>query len=198
MSSVVAPVNNIPVRLTDERWMHIVENHNDLAGYYDKVLEAVANPKWVIQGYYDEMWGVLEIKENKVLDKDINYEYKEKDRLKIYADKLLIKQLMRIFIENSRKYTDNGGNIIIKNEKVKNNIKITIEDDGKGIPKEDIPYIFDRFYKIDKSRSDEKGSSGLGLSIAMKIIELHNGDIDVESEVGEGTKITIFIPLENN
>lgn len=138
------------------------------------------------------------IKENKILDKDINYEYIEKDSVKIYADKLLIKQLLRIFIENSRKYTDNGGNIIIKNEKVKNNIKITIEDDGKGIPKEDIPYIFDRFYKIDKSRSDEKGSSGLGLSIAMKIIELHNGDIDVESEVGEGTKITIFIPLENN
>ena len=137
------------------------------------------------------------IKENKILDKDINYEYIEKDRIEIYADKLLVKQLLRIFIENSRKYTDDGGNIIIKSEKIENNIKISIEDDGKGIPQKDIPHIFDRFYKIDKSRSDEKGSSGLGLSIAMKIIELHNGDIDVESEVGEGTKITIYIPLEN-
>jgi len=137
------------------------------------------------------------IKENKILDKDINYKYIEKDRVEIYADKLLIKQLLRIFIENSRKYTGDGGNIVIESEEIENNIKITIKDDGKGIPKKDIPHIFDRFYKIDKSRSDEKGSSGLGLSIAMKIVELHNGDIDVESEVGEGTKITIFIPLEN-
>jgi len=137
------------------------------------------------------------IKENKILDKDINYKYIEKDRVEIYADKLLIKQLLRIFIENSRKYTGDGGNIVIESEEIENNIKITIKDDGKGISKKDIPHIFDRFYKIDKSRSDEKGSSGLGLSIAMKIVELHNGDIDVESEVGEGTKITIFIPLEN-
>ena len=135
------------------------------------------------------------IKENKILDKNINYEYIEKEKVKVFADKLLLKQLLRIFIENSRKYTDAGGNIIIKSEKEKNNIKITIEDDGKGIAEEDIPHIFDRFYKIDKSRSDEKGSSGLGLSIAMKIIELHNGDIDVESEIDKGTKITIFIPL---
>ena len=135
------------------------------------------------------------IKENKILDKNINYEYIEKEKVKVFADKLLLKQLLRIFIENSRKYTDDGGNIIIKSEKEKNNIKITIEDDGKGIAEEDIPHIFDRFYKIDKSRSDEEGSSGLGLSIAMKIIELHNGDIDVESEIDKGTKITIFIPL---
>ena len=67
MSSVVDSVNNIPVRLTDERWMHIVENHNDLAGYYDKVLEAVANPKWIFQGYHDELWAILKINENKVL-----------------------------------------------------------------------------------------------------------------------------------
>lgn len=67
MSSVVASVNNIPVHLTDERWIHIVENHNEVAGYYDKVLEAVANPKWIVQGYHDELWAILKINENKVL-----------------------------------------------------------------------------------------------------------------------------------
>jgi hypothetical protein len=67
MASVVNSVHNIPIRLTEERWIHIVENHNEMAGYYDKVLDAVANPKWVVQGYHDELWAIMEISENKVL-----------------------------------------------------------------------------------------------------------------------------------
>jgi hypothetical protein len=67
MASVITSVNEIPIRLTEERWIHIVENHNEVAGYYDKVLEAVANPSWVLQGYHDEMWAILKIQENKVL-----------------------------------------------------------------------------------------------------------------------------------
>jgi hypothetical protein len=67
MASVVNSVHNIPIRLTEERWIHIVENHNEMAGYYDKVLDAVANPKWVVLGYHDELWAIMEISENKVL-----------------------------------------------------------------------------------------------------------------------------------
>ena len=67
MASVVNSVHNIPIRLTEERWIHIVENHNEMAGYYDKVLDAVAKPKWVVQGYHDELWAIMEISENKVL-----------------------------------------------------------------------------------------------------------------------------------
>ncbi len=137
------------------------------------------------------------IEENKIIDESLNYIFSKQEKVKIYADKLLIKQLLRIFIENSRKYTPSDGEITIDFNEIEDNIKILIKDTGKGIPKKDIPHIFNRFYKVDKSRSDEKGSSGLGLSIAMKIIELHNGDIEVESELGEGTEIILTLPICN-
>ena len=137
------------------------------------------------------------IEENKIIDESLNYIFSKQEKVKVYADKLLIKQLLRIFIENSRKYTPSDGEITIDFNEIEDKIKILIKDTGKGIPEKDIPHIFNRFYKVDKSRSDEKGSSGLGLSIAMKIIELHKGDIEVESKLGEGTEIILTLPICN-
>ncbi|MGM0410143.1 MAG: ATP-binding protein [Bacillota bacterium] len=134
------------------------------------------------------------ISENKIIDESINYKFFTKEKIEIKADKLLLKQLLRIFIENSRKYTSSGGKIDVKAKKLDEFVKIIVSDNGKGISEKDIPYIFNRFYKVDESRSDEKGSRGLGLSIAMKIIELHDGDIDVNSELGKGTEIILKIP----
>lgn len=109
------------------------------------------------------------------------------------ADKL--KQAIRILIDNSIKYTPDKGHILINLEKNGAYNVITIQDNGIGISKEDLPHIFDRFYRADKSRTKMKdnqhGGSGLGLSIAKIIIEQHGGAIDVDSDLNIGTTFTL-------
>ena len=110
------------------------------------------------------------------------------------GDKKLIKQLIRIFIDNSLKYTSQDGVIGLHLNQREEKIVIIIEDNGCGISREEIPHIFKRFYRVDKSRSSSSGGTGLGLSIAKTIIDIHNGKIEVDSEINKGTKITIFFP----
>ncbi|WFD10073.1 sensor histidine kinase [Tepidibacter hydrothermalis] len=114
----------------------------------------------------------------------------------INADPKLIKQMLRILIDNSIKFTPKNGNIIINLQKHKSYILISIEDSGIGIPDKDIPYIFDRFYRADKSRTKATGGSGLGLSIAKRIVQDHKGSIEVESELQKGTKMIIKLPVD--
>ncbi|SHK04103.1 sensor histidine kinase [Paramaledivibacter caminithermalis] len=116
----------------------------------------------------------------------------------ISADRKLLKQAMRIFIDNSVKFTPIGGMIKIGAYPQKRRLMIIVEDTGAGIPKEDIPLIFNRFYRSDKSRTKETGGHGLGLSIARWIIDKHNGNIKVESQVDVGTKIKVFLPYKQN
>ncbi|MFW5972330.1 MAG: sensor histidine kinase [Bacillota bacterium] len=116
------------------------------------------------------------------------------DKVLINADRDLIKQMLRIFIDNSIKYTPVSGDVIINLIKNKDNVEFVIKDSGIGIPQEEIPHIFERFYRVDKSRS-EKNGTGLGLSIAKWIVRQHDGEINVESSPGEGTKISVGLPL---
>ncbi|PKG22402.1 sensor histidine kinase [Niallia nealsonii] len=104
----------------------------------------------------------------------------------IKGDKQKIKQLLFILLDNAIKYSSNS--ITIKITK-SDNIRCEIIDNGTGIAKEDLEHIFERFYRVDKARSRESGGSGLGLAIAQKIVRAHNGEIQVESMVGEGTKV---------
>lgn len=112
------------------------------------------------------------------------------------ADKL--KQALRIFIDNSIKYTPDEGKISLSLRKSQQSIIIVISDNGIGISKEDLPHIFDRFYRADKSRTklkeNQHGGTGLGLSIAKIIIEQHLGQIHVDSALNEGTTFTLFLP----
>lgn len=113
----------------------------------------------------------------------------------ICADAASIKQMLRIFIENSINYTPSGGKIIIDARKLEAHFEIIIKDSGTGIPVEDQPYVFNRFYRVDKSRSKGTGGTGLGLSIANWIAEQHNSTIHLDSTLGEGTEIIVRIPL---
>lgn len=92
------------------------------------------------------------------------------------------------------KYTPNGGNIKVYIGAVHDDAYIKIIDNGIGIPKEDLPRVFERFYRVDKARSREMGGTGLGLPIAKEIIEGNGGSIDIKSEVGKGTEVIIKIP----
>lgn len=116
------------------------------------------------------------------------------DTHKIKADSFLLEQIFINLIDNAIKYTEQG-EINIKIYPVQKNLKIIVQDTGIGIPKEDIDRIFERFYVVDKSRSRKYGDTGLGLSIVKHIVLAHNGKIDVESEVGEGSKFIITMPL---
>jgi two-component system sensor histidine kinase VicK len=114
--------------------------------------------------------------------------------LNIFFDRDGFEQIMLNIAGNAVKYTPNNGNVWIKAERVGKNIAITVEDDGVGIPKEDLGRIFDRFYRVDKARTRQMGGTGLGLSIAKQVAEAHGSKIIVESEVQVGTKIKIIIP----
>lgn len=137
------------------------------------------------------------VKETKMIDLDHQILYERNEEIKFLGDRKLLKQAMMVFIDNSIKYTPPKGTIRINSFKKNNALIIQIEDNGIGINKEDIPHIFDRFYRCDKSRTKESGGNGLGLSIAKWIVGRHNGGIDVESAPNVGTKIIIYLPIKS-
>ena len=92
---------------------------------------------------------------------------------------------------------DDGGSISFDTSISKNILILKIKDNGMGIPKEELPYIFDRFYRADKSRNRQSGGSGLGLSIVKYLIESHNGTIKINSELSKGTEVLISIKKFN-
>ena len=98
------------------------------------------------------------------------------------------------FLENAIKYTDHGGLVTVRVSMAKDYVVVKVEDTGIGIPESEIPRIFERFYRVDKSRSREMGGTGLGLAIAKHVILSHNGKIEVSSKLGQGTSFVITIP----
>ncbi len=115
--------------------------------------------------------------------------------LEIFADRNKIEQVFSNLIHNAVKYNKENGSVLIYSELFEAKLKITIEDSGVGIPLKDIPRIFERFYRVDKARSRQLGGTGLGLSIVKHIIELHGGQVGVESTEGLGSKFSLIIPL---
>ncbi|MBE5039189.1 ATP-binding protein [Ructibacterium gallinarum] len=113
----------------------------------------------------------------------------------IYADQDQIERAVKNIISNSIKYCAKGDKIQIFAGSLYNNVYIKVEDSGKGIPKADLDHVFERFYRVDKARSRDKGGTGLGLSIAKEIIESHGGTIQIESEFGRFTRVTINLPM---
>lgn len=122
----------------------------------------------------------------------LNTELKENSQ--VLADAERIKQVLVNLIDNSIKYTPEDGTVTVTTARGDRCITVTVEDTGAGIPKEDLPRIFERFYRVDKTRSRDVGGSGLGLSIVKHILELHGSQITAESTEGRGTKFTFSLP----
>lgn len=114
---------------------------------------------------------------------------------KVSGDRNRLEQVIVNIIGNAVKYTQDGGEIWVSLNADKGFAYIKVRDNGIGIPKEDIPHLFERFYRVDKARSRAKGGTGLGLAIAKEIIDAHGGNINIESEEGEGTEVTVALPL---
>jgi signal transduction histidine kinase len=113
---------------------------------------------------------------------------------KIYADKDKISQLIINLVANALKFTPQGGSIQVLIASATHDIKLTVKDTGQGIHPDDLPYVFERFYRADKSRNRITGGSGIGLAISKAIVEAHKGSISVESQVDVGTTFTVLLP----
>lgn len=116
----------------------------------------------------------------------------------VLGDKNQLKQLFINLIENAIRFNKEGGSVFLKSKVQQDGLTIVVEDTGMGIPKEDLPRIFERFYRVDKARSREHGGSGLGLSIVKHIVEAHQGTIQVESQLGKGSSFAVTLPLLKN
>ena len=117
-------------------------------------------------------------------------------QIEVTGDRERLHQLFVILLDNAVKYTPAGGGITVTGHINHGSAHVSIQDTGIGISAEDLPFVFERFYRGDKVRSRDDGGSGLGLAIAKWIIEKHGGKIRIDSVMGEGTKIQIQLPLE--
>ncbi len=116
------------------------------------------------------------------------------EKVHITADQESMSQVWINLIHNSIKFTPNGGTITIQLKEYEKVVEVRIRDSGIGISKEQKQHIFERFYKADSSRNRAYGGSGLGLAIVKKVLDLHQGEIKVESEEGKGTEFIVCIP----
>lgn len=108
-----------------------------------------------------------------------------------------MEQVFTNLIDNAIRHTEENGFVKVMVENTNTELLVSIEDNGSGIPEEDIPFVFERFYKADKSRTrnGKKKGTGLGLAIAKNIVETHGGTINVKSMADEGTTFEIRVPL---
>jgi two-component system phosphate regulon sensor histidine kinase PhoR len=112
----------------------------------------------------------------------------------VYADRNRISQVMTNLIDNAIKYGNDGGKVVVELESEKDQLVVSVKDDGPGIEPEHLKRIFERFYRIEKSRSKDSGGTGLGLAITKHIVEAHGSKISVTSKPGKGTQFRFKLP----
>ena len=117
------------------------------------------------------------------------------DQTKVEADREKLAQVITNLLSNAVKYSPEGGKILITVTSKDETVQVTIRDHGIGIPKEAIPHLFTKFYRVDNSDLRKIGGTGLGLSIVKEIIHAHSGEIGVTSQLQEGTVVKIELPL---
>jgi len=187
-----------------KRMTRIVQDLSFLSALENKKMFlkfAPVNMETLVKNIYETMQREAAKKAQKLILKT------EKNIPAIYADKERIEQVFINIVSNAMKYTPENGRIEIYlgEYRFKNphgndasGIKMTVKDNGAGIPEEDLPHIFERFYRVEKDRSSETGGTGLGLSIAKEIVQTHKGNISVENAEGGGTIVSVILPQNSN
>ena len=181
------------IKRNTDRLIHIVNDLLTLSRLeHDRSLE---KENIVIADFLEN---ILKIFSHRIQAKGLELKIEQNSqKTLIQADRFKLEQVFINLIDNAVKYTDEGGiKIIIDGDET--NLIFRISDSGNGIAEEHLPRLFERFYVVDKSRSRRMGGTGLGLSIAKHIVNLHNGIIDVESEIGKGTTFIIRLPIEQD
>lgn len=185
-----------------ERFVSIIKKHTErISSIIDDLLslselelgkDRIKKEEFDLKKLVDELllgFGhMLSVKKH-ALDAD----FKGKD-FTIRADKDRIEEVFVNLVDNAIKYTNDGGRITVKLTENEEGFLFEIEDTGVGIPEDQLDRVFERFYRVDKTRSRQLGGTGLGLSIVKHIVQLHDGKIDIESNIDKGTKISITLP----
>jgi signal transduction histidine kinase len=122
----------------------------------------------------------------------------EPDLPPVLVDPALIEEVLVNLIDNAIKYSPKGGKITVIGRSCSEGVKVTVADEGIGIPKEDMAHIFERFHRTNRSVVKKVNGIGLGLYICKSIIEAHGGKIEVTSELGKGSQFTFILPLGNS
>lgn len=139
---------------------------------------------------------LLEVyRQAQVTAKGVTFVLGAEDQAIITGDRDRLKQVLLNLVDNAVKYTPQGGKVTLSLTKDDTWVKIAVQDTGIGIAAENIPNLFDRFYRVDKARSRDAGGTGLGLAIAKSVVDAHNGKITVESQIGKGSTFTVWLPL---
>jgi len=128
------------------------------------------------------------------VSKGIEIKFITSNKVQIQLDQEKIQQCLLNIIGNAVKYTPKNGKVVVELLELKDSVSILVKDTGMGIPEKDIPFIFDRFYRVDEARARQTGGTGLGLSISQQIVQLHQGTIVISSEVNIGTCVSISLP----
>jgi two-component system phosphate regulon sensor histidine kinase PhoR len=113
---------------------------------------------------------------------------------RLRADETRLQELIYNLLDNAVKYSKPGGTVFLRAESEPDGVRLSVADQGAGISPDDLPRIFERFYRADKSRSSEQSGTGLGLSIVKHIAQLHGGTVEAQSELGTGTTISVMLP----
>jgi heavy metal sensor kinase len=155
-----------------------------------------------------EQWNFTEVNLGKLIsnlttdvevlcqEKGLSFQLGQPQDLVVKGDEARLRELFMNLLDNAIRYTPALGTVSISLRREEQMAVIAITDTGIGIPAEDIPFIFERFYRVDKSRSRAEGGSGLGLAICQHIAEVHGGKIEVESQMGTGSTFSVWLPLQ--
>lgn len=127
-------------------------------------------------------------------DKQITLTVSDNQPTLVFGDPDSLHRVLTNLLENALRYTDENGKVTVALRNMGKTARLTVEDTGVGIPAESLPRLFDRFYRVDKSRARSAGGFGLGLSIVKAIVESHKGYVEVSSDVGHGSRFSIFLP----
>ena len=133
-----------------------------------------------------EVW-----EESAMIDEGHHYEFEGNDPLPVLGDPALLKQSLRILVQNASKYSEKGGRILLKAKVVEDRPAFIVQDEGLGMAESEIIHVFERFYRSEGARSRTEGGTGLGLSIAKWIVDAHRGTIEVLSRPEFGTRFTV-------
>lgn len=140
--------------------------------------------------------GMMRDWEKKSASKNLQIELEAPDDLPaLQADEGRLQEVVYNLLDNAVKYSEPGGRIVVRATRSDDHVCFSVTDSGLGIPARDLPRIFERFYRADKSRQRERGGTGLGLSIVKHIAQLHGGKVEAESEPDRGTTVRVYLPV---
>jgi two-component system sensor histidine kinase ResE len=126
----------------------------------------------------------------------LSLEMKNEDEV-FHFDPDRIEQVLTNLIDNAIRHTPENGTVIVTEQSDERGLFLEVTDSGSGIPEEDLPFVFERFYKADKARTRGRAGTGLGLAIVKNIVTAHRGKISVQSKFGHGTTFSVFLPRNN-